>query len=99
MRIISKSKLRAFWEEHPDAETPLMEWYKITSKADWNNFARVRDSFRPADPYCDCVIFDIKGNTYRLITIILYPVKHVYLRYVLTHAEYDKGRWKNDCNC
>jgi len=47
----------------------------------------------------NCVVFDIKGNNYRLITIILYPVQHVYIRYVLTHAEYDKGNWKNDCNC
>jgi mRNA interferase HigB len=99
VRIISKSKLREFWKQHPDAEAPLMEWYKITSKADWNNFADVRATFRHADPYCDCVIFDIKGNHYRLISIILYPVKHVYVRSVLTHADYDKGKWKDDCNC
>jgi mRNA interferase HigB len=99
VRIISKSRLRKFWEEHPDAEKPLMEWYKIATKADWENFVDVRATFRSADPYCDCVIFDIKGNNYRLITIILYPVKHVYIRYVLTHSEYDKGKWKDDCNC
>jgi len=99
VRIISKSRLREFWRKHPDAEAPLMEWYKVTSKADWANFAEVRDTFRSADPYCDCVIFDIKGNDYRLITIILYQARHVYVRYALTHAEYDKGKWKNDCNC
>jgi mRNA interferase HigB len=73
--------------------------YKVTSRADWRNFADVRDSLRHADVYCHCVVFDIKGNDYRLITIILYPVRHVYIRYVLTHAEYDKGNWKNDCDC
>ena len=99
MRIISKSRLREFWRKHPDAEAPLMEWYKVAGKADWASFAEVRATFRSADSYCDCVIFDIKGNHYRLITIILYPVRHVYVRYVLTHAEYDRERWKNDCNC
>lgn len=99
MRIISKSRLREFWRSHPDAEAPLREWYKVTSKADWANFAEVRDTFRSADPYCDCVIFDIKGNDYRLITIILYQVRHIYVRYALTHAEYNKGKWKDDCNC
>ena len=99
MRIISKSRLRQFWRKHPDAETPLMEWYKVTSKANWANLVEVRATFRHADPYCDCVIFDIKGNDYRLIAIILYPVRQLYVRYVLTHAEYDKGKWKDDCNC
>ncbi|MGH9832300.1 MAG: type II toxin-antitoxin system HigB family toxin [Blastocatellia bacterium] len=99
MRIISKSKLREFWEKHPDAKASLEEWYRITNKSLWRNFADVRDTFRSADPYCDCVIFNIKGNNYRLITIVLYPVHHVYVRFVLAHSEYDKGRWKDDCNC
>ncbi len=99
MRIISKSRLKIFWRKYPEAEKALMEWYKTTDKADWANFAEVRDSFRHADVYCDCTVFDIKGNDYRLVTIILYRVKHVYVRAVLTHAEYDKGKWKDDCNC
>ena len=99
MRIISKSRLREFWKKHPDAEAPLMEWYKVTSHANWRNFADARASFRHAGVYCDCVVFDIKGNDYRLITVILYPARHVYVRYVLTQAEYDKGNWKDDCNC
>lgn len=99
MRVISKSKLREFWKKYPEAETPLMEWYRVTSKAVWNNFANVRSTFRHADVYCDCTIFDIKGNDFRLIAILLYPVQRVYVRDVLTHEEYDKGKWKNDCNC
>jgi mRNA interferase HigB len=99
VRIISKSKLREFWQKHPDAEVSLIEWYKVVSKTVWHNFADVRSTFRHADPYCNCTIFDIKGNNYRLITIILYPVRHVYVRFVMTHAEYDKGKWKDDCNC
>jgi mRNA interferase HigB len=99
MRIISKSRLRDFWRKHPSAETALMEWYKVVERADWKNFSEIRDTFRHADSYCDCVIFNIKGNDYRLITIVIYPARHVYIRYVLTHAEYDKGKWKNDCGC
>jgi mRNA interferase HigB len=99
VRIISKSKLREFWEEYPEAEAPLMEWYRVTSKAAWKNFADVRATFRHADVYCDCTIFDIKGNNFRLIAIPLYQVQRVYVRYVLTHKEYDGGKWKNDCNC
>lgn len=99
MRIISKSKLREFWEEHPEAKDSLSEWFRVTSKAVWKNFADVRNTFRSADPYCDCVIFDVKGNNFRIIGIALYQVQRVYVRYVLTHADYDKGKWKNDCNC
>lgn len=99
MRIISRSKLREFWRRRPEAEGPLAQWYKVASRAEWKNFAEVRDTFRHADPYCDCVVFDIKGNDFRVITIILYRVRQVYVRYVLTHAEYDKGNWKDDCNC
>jgi mRNA interferase HigB len=99
LRIISKSRLREFWRKHPEAEGALIEWYRVASKADWKSFAEVRNTFRHADPYCDCVIFDIRGNDIRLITIILYPVRTVYVRYVMAHGEYDKGKWKDDCNC
>ncbi len=99
VRIISKSKLREFWEKHPETEEPLKEWFRVVSKANWKNFVDVRNTFRHADPYCDCVIFDVKGNDIRLIGIILYSAQRIYVRYVLNHAEYDKERWKNDCNC
>lgn len=99
LRIISKKKLREFWQKHPDAKKPLQEWYDIAEQATWRNFADVRNSFRHADPYCDCVIFDIKGNDYRLIAIILYQAQRVYVRHVMTHKEYDKGVWKDDCSC
>jgi mRNA interferase HigB len=87
LRIISKKKLREFWEEHPDAMGPLREWYNITEQAIWGNFAEVRNSFRHADSYCDCVIYDVKGNDYRLIAIVLYQVQRVYVRHVLTHKD------------
>lgn len=99
MHIISKRKLREFWEIYPKAKEPLLSWYETVKKTDWGNFSEVRDSFRHADVYRDCVIFDIGGNKYRLITKIRYQKKRVYVRFVLTHFDYDKDFWKKDCEC
>lgn len=99
MRIISKRRLREFWRENPSAEKPLLSWFEIVKKADWNSFSDVREDFRSADIYRDCVIFDIGGNKFRLIAKIRYQKKRVYIRFVLTHFEYDKNLWKEDCEC
>ena len=99
MRIISKRRLREFWREFPGAEQPLSSWYETVKKIEWNNFSDVRDAFRHADIYRDCVIFDIGGNKFRLITKIRYKKKRVYIRFVLTHSDYDKDLWKDDCEC
>ncbi|CAN5235760.1 type II toxin-antitoxin system HigB family toxin [soil metagenome] len=97
--IISKRKLREFWLKIPSAKEPLISWYNTVKKADWDNFSNVREDFRHADIYRDCVIFDIGGNKYRLITKIRYQKKRVYIRFVLMHPEYDKDLWKDDCEC
>lgn len=99
MHIISKRFLREFWENHPKAKEPLLSWYETVKKIEWENFSDVRDSFRHADVYRDCVIFDIGGNKFRLITKIRYQKKRVYVRFVLTHSDYDKDLWKKDCEC
>jgi mRNA interferase HigB len=99
VRIISKRKLREFWEKHPDAKEPLLDWYNVTRKATWQNLAEVRESFRHADPVGDCTVFNIKGNDYRLITAIRYKGQRVYTLHVLTHGEYNKEKWKDDCYC
>ncbi len=91
--------MREFWKQHPDARKPLQDWYDIAEEAIWRNFADVRNTFRHADSYCDCTIFDVKGNDYRLIAIVLYQAQRVYVRHVMTHKEYDKGAWKDDCSC
>jgi mRNA interferase HigB len=98
VRIISKKRLAEFWSMHPDAEEPLMAWYRITKKASWNNLAEARQDFRHADPVGTCTVFNIKGNDYRLVTKIFYLRKRVLIRFVMTHKEYDKGVWKNDCS-
>jgi mRNA interferase HigB len=99
MKVISRSALVQFWERHPEAETTLQTWYRTAKSSAWENFADVRKTFRRADPYRDCVIFDVGGNKYRLIVKIRYRTKRVYIRFVLTHSEYDKGSWKEDCEC
>jgi mRNA interferase HigB len=99
MRIISKRLLREFWQTTPSAEQPLLSWYETVKKADWNSFSDIRNDFRHADIFQDCVIFDIGGNKFRLITRIRYQKKKVYVRFVLSHKDYDKNIWKDDCRC
>ncbi len=98
MRVITKRRLQEFWKQHPNAESPLRHWFNAARFADWNSLADVRQSFAHADPVGDCIIFNIAGNNYRLIAVILFRVKIVLVRQVLTHKEYDKGDWKSDCN-
>ena len=99
MHIISKKALREFWENHPDSETSLINWYRITKKANWENLAEAKADFPHADLAGLCTIFNIAGNNYRLITKIYYPGKKVLIRFVLTHAEYNKKGYINDCKC
>lgn len=91
MRIISKKKLVDYYSNHADSKTALEEWYKKVSKSEWNNLNELKESFLSADYVGNHrVIFNIKGNNYRLIAIVIYISKKVYIRWVGTHAEYDK---------
>jgi mRNA interferase HigB len=91
MRIIAKSTLRAFWCCYPDAEAPLLAWYREAEKADWENPAQVKEQYRSASFVGrNRVVFNIKGNDYRLVVQINYPYRVVYVRFVGTHAEYEK---------
>ncbi|MBS1788088.1 MAG: type II toxin-antitoxin system HigB family toxin [Acidobacteria bacterium] len=98
MRIISRKALRGFWELYPDAEQPLEDWFRITKHAFWLNLAQTRRDFPHADSVGDCTVFNIGGNKYRLITKIRYNKQRVYITHVLTHKEYDKEKWKDDCD-
>ena len=97
MRIISRKALREFWEIYPDSEQPLEDWYRITRHAFWLNLAQTRGDFPHADSVGDCTVFNIGGNKYRLIAKIRYNKQRVYITHVLTHKEYDKEKWKDDC--
>jgi mRNA interferase HigB len=96
MHIISKTVLRKFWEKHPNAEKALISWHKLTEHSQWKHLDDVRKTFPHADLVGNLTVFNIGGNTYRLITRIDYLRQKVYMRAVLTHAEYDKGNWKKD---
>lgn len=96
MRIISKARLTDFYVGHADAKRSLLSWYKITRNATWQNLVEVKDSFPAADLVRNFTVFNIGGNKYRLIVYIDYNYQTIFIRHVLTHAEYDKDDWKND---
>ncbi|WP_322743394.1 type II toxin-antitoxin system HigB family toxin [Sphaerospermopsis aphanizomenoides] len=74
----------------------MQSWYKITLKAEWQNFVELRQSFPSADQVGNLTVFNIGGNKYRLIVLVKYNSQKVFIRHVLTHAEYDQEDWKND---
>jgi len=91
MRIISRKLLREFWQRHPDAQQPLQSWYADVKHADWQTPADIKDVYRNASFVANNrVIFNIKGNKYRLIIVVQYHYGIVYIRFVGTHQEYDK---------
>jgi len=94
MHVISPKKLREFWAVHLDAETPLRAWLSVAKAADWGSFADLRRVFPSADQVGRLTVFNIGGNKYRLIAVIHFNRGKVYIRHVLTHPEYDRGKWK-----
>jgi mRNA interferase HigB len=94
MHIISRRRLVQFSEIHADAETPLDIWYRATKAASWKNLVELKESFPSADLVGIFTVFNIKGNHYRLIAEINYRSGTVFVRHILTHANYDKGKWK-----
>ena len=98
MRIISKARLRQFWETPvcEDSEGPLRAWYSHVSHRSvaWHSWAEVKAEIGSASLVGKCVVFNIGGNKARLITAIHFNTQRVFIRNVLTHAEYDKGKWK-----
>jgi mRNA interferase HigB len=94
MHVIAKPALVAFWKKHPDAENPLQAWFKTMERETFADFNDLRATFSTADYVDGLTVFNIGGNKYRLITSIHYNRKKSYIRAVLTHAEYDRGNWK-----
>ena len=88
------NKLREAWSEHPDVASSLRAWNKLAKSAVWANLVEVRATFPTADLVGDKTVFNVKGNHYRLITRIVFERQTVLILALLTHAEYDKGRWK-----
>jgi len=98
-RGISIRRLREFWAEYPDAETPLREGYKVARKAEWPSLQDVRMTYPNADAVmvdsgATMTVFNIGGHKYRLITSLWYRGQQVYIKRVLTHPEYSQDPWK-----
>ena len=91
MRIIAISTLRSFWGKHPDAQTPLRAWYALASRADWETPADIKEAYRNASFTANNrVVFDIKGNDYRLVVLVKYDRGLIFIRFIGTHRQYDK---------
>ena len=94
VHVITRKRLREFAARHRGAEGPLGAWYAIVSKTDFPSFSDVKRVFRSVDKAGKFTVFDIGGNKFRPIAAMHYNRKKLYIRHVLTHAEYDKGKWK-----
>jgi mRNA interferase HigB len=80
-----------FWKKHPDAETPLRVWFKRVEHGKWKNIRELKAEFPTADYVGnDRIVFDISGNKYRIVVLVFFKGQKMYLRFVGTHAEYDK---------
>ncbi|NET00519.1 MAG: type II toxin-antitoxin system HigB family toxin [Sphaerospermopsis sp. SIO1G1] len=96
MHIISRKKLRQYCQQHADSCEALDDWYFTASKSEWANLIEMQSVYPKAEAVGNFTVFNIKGNKYRLIASINYERQVIYVKYVLTHAEYDKNYWKND---
>jgi mRNA interferase HigB len=94
VHVISKKAARLFWEKYPDSETPLRSWLRAMRDTEFKNLVELRSAFRSADNVGDLIVFNIGGNKYRLVASFHFNRGKVYIRHILTHEEYDRGRWK-----
>jgi mRNA interferase HigB len=91
MQVISKRALKLFWEAHPEARTPLETWHSIVSGALWNSPQEIKDRFGSVDFVGgNRAIFNIGGNKFRLVALVAYRSHRVFVKFVGTHAQYDK---------
>ena len=94
MHIIARKRLNDFVEEHREMYTALERWYRLAKNKNFSSFEELRSVFPTVDKVGKLTVFDIGGNKVRVITAIHYNRRKLYIRAVLTHAEYDKGKWK-----
>ncbi len=94
MRVIALGTLKAFWERspaHSDAREPILAWYRYTLRADWGSPAELKRDVRTVSILRDGrVVFNIAGNKYRIVVWINYAYRVVYVRFIGTHAQYDR---------
>lgn len=91
MRVISRRTLKDFWERHADAEQSLKAWFHEARGSRWKSFSEIKARYRSADVLPgNRVVFNVKGNTYRLVVHLHYKTGIVFIRFIGTHAEYDR---------
>ena len=101
MRVLSLKPLREFWERHPDAEAVLRRWFKVAERAHWERWADVKVTFPqadlvPAQSGVKMVVFNVGGNKFRVVAHVPFRAGWMFIKRVLTHAEYSRDRWKED---
>lgn len=94
MHVITRKRLNEFAEVHPETRNALAVWYGMMKRQDFSSIEEIRQLFPAADKVGKLTVFNIGGNKARLIAAIHYNRKKIYIRAVLTHTEYDEGRWK-----
>ena len=94
MKVVHWGRARKFFRKHKEAEEPLRQWRSAVQASDWKKFSDVRRTFISADWVNGKIVFDIKGNDYRLIAIAQFENGKLYVRHVLTDEEYETGDWK-----
>jgi len=91
MRIISRKTLRDFWEKQPDARQALQSWYADVEQVRWQGPADIKKTYASVSFLSNNrLVFNIKGNQYRIVIVVQYRYGFVYIRFVGTHAEYDR---------
>jgi len=95
VHIITRKRISEARRKHADCATALDGWYTIVSKNKFDNFAALKRTFNTVDKVNNLYVFDIGGNKLRLIASIHFNRQKLYVRYILTHKEYDKGKWRN----
>jgi mRNA interferase HigB len=101
VRVISRKKIRDASRPHPEWAASLSAWYKIVKNvaADWKHFGDIKGSWKNSDIVGSCVVFDISHNKCRLIAYVNYRSHKVFILHILSHPDYAKEGWKNDCDC
>ncbi|MEP7149675.1 MAG: type II toxin-antitoxin system HigB family toxin [Acidobacteriota bacterium] len=97
MRIISRKMIREYGARNPAAKKPLDEWFRRLKATAAKNFPELKLTFPTVDQVGTCTVFNVGGSKYRVIAKIVYRFQTVYLRSVMSHKEYDKDKWKSDC--
>ncbi len=91
MHIVSFKKLKDFFTNDPNARVAMQYWFKRAKKSDWSNFSEMKDTFNSVDSVGNSrFVFNVKGNHYRIVTVVRFVFKRIFIRWVGTHKDYDR---------